>query len=398
VIVLGDRGYRLRVTVTATNASGSASADSATKDVTGAPVNLSPPTITGTAQAGSTLTAQPGSWTGVPAPTFTYQWALCNAAGLACVNIGGATAATYVPVGTDVGSTLLVKVSASNTGGASGPISSAVTPVVVAAPTGGGGGGGGGGAGNPDVIATLTASPASPGVGSTLTYVLTATLAAGSPSANDVVATINLPAQVTLFSTTVTRGQGCTGTTTLTCNLDFLSTGLVATVQIVTTINGTGSLVATASLTTTPADSNTANNTASVTTTVAGPPPPPPPPPPPLPALKQLGSRTLSGVQKGKTETIATRFSTNEALRLKMTATRLRSTSRLRFLKGTHIANKTLVSGALVVTASATHAGTYSLKGILTRAALVKGKTYVIHLTATNAKGKTTTLAIRFRA
>jgi hypothetical protein len=44
------------------------------------------------------------------------------------------------------------------------------------------------------------------------------------------------------------------------------------------------------------------------------------------------------------------------------------------------------------------HAGKYALNTILTRKKLVKGATYVIHLTATNANGKKTTLAIRFSA
>src|SRR5207245_11168649 len=93
LIAAGDAGFRLRVTVKATNGSGSASADSATKDVTGAPMNLAPPTITGVAQAGSLLTAQKGSWTGVPAPTFAYKWQQCDAAGLNCPDLGGAAGA-----------------------------------------------------------------------------------------------------------------------------------------------------------------------------------------------------------------------------------------------------------------------------------------------------------------
>ena len=38
------------------------------------------------------LTANPGTWTGSPAPTYTYQWRRCNAAGASCVDIAGATA------------------------------------------------------------------------------------------------------------------------------------------------------------------------------------------------------------------------------------------------------------------------------------------------------------------
>ena len=265
VIAAGDAGYRLRVTVTATNASGFASADSATADVTGPTVNLAAPTITGTAQVGSTLTSHAGSWTGVPAPTFSYQWERCDAAGANCADIASATASTYVPVVGDIGSTIRVKVSADNGGGPVGPVESAATPAVVAAPTTGGGGGGGSGI-PPDVVATISASPSNPVVGSTLTYIVQASILTGN--ATDVVATINLPSQVTLAAATADRGNGCTGTTTLTCDLNYLNGTLVATVRVVTQVAQAGTLVATASLTTTPGDTNTANNTATSTITI----------------------------------------------------------------------------------------------------------------------------------
>src|ERR1700756_111858 len=79
---------RLRVQVTATNSSGSGVAVSRPTSVvqpTGtAPKNTSPPTISGTTQAGSTLTASPGSWSGTPAPTFSYQWERCVGTGGGC--------------------------------------------------------------------------------------------------------------------------------------------------------------------------------------------------------------------------------------------------------------------------------------------------------------------------
>ena len=63
------------------------------------------PTISGTPQVGQTLTATKGTWTNSPT-SFTYQW---NRAG---TPIGGATAATYVPVSADVGNTLTISVTA----------------------------------------------------------------------------------------------------------------------------------------------------------------------------------------------------------------------------------------------------------------------------------------------
>lgn len=98
-----------------------------------APVNSSPPTITGTAQKGSTLTAQNGTWQNSPT-SFQYQWQRCNATGGSCANVAGATAKTYTPTGKDVGDTLRVRVTAVNADGTA-TADSAVTPVVTDAPS-----------------------------------------------------------------------------------------------------------------------------------------------------------------------------------------------------------------------------------------------------------------------
>lgn len=395
VIAAGDAGYRIRVTVTATNPSGSAAADSGTADVTGPTTNLTAPTITGTAQANSTLTAHTGSWTGVPAPTFTYQWERCDAAGANCADIASATASTYKPVAGDIGSTISVKVTGNNGGGPVGPVESAATPAVVAAPPSGGGGGGSGIP--PDVVASISASPANPGVGSTLTYTVQASILTGN--ATDVVATINLPSQVTFASATVNRGSGCTGTTTLTCDLNYLNGTLVATVQIVTQVNQTGTLVATASMTTTPGDSNTANNTATSTITISPPPPPPPPPPVlPAPVLKRIGTAPLVGARHKSSETLDARFHTNEAMQLSATVTPLGSTKKLTMLAKSRLAGRTTTSSHLILRGSVGTAGGYAIHLVFGRTALVHRHTYVVHLSAVNAKGKRTAITLRFKA
>lgn len=97
-----------------------------------APVNTAAPTISGVAQTGQTLTASSGTWTGTAPITYGYQWRRCDSAGANCGSGVIATGATYVPTSADVGSTLRVDVTATNTAG-SAVATSAPTAVVTAA-------------------------------------------------------------------------------------------------------------------------------------------------------------------------------------------------------------------------------------------------------------------------
>jgi hypothetical protein len=96
------------------------------------PVNRQLPTITGTAQVGQTLTAQPGNWAGTDPITFAYQWLRCSPAGTNCVAIEGATGRTYVVRAADLGQRLAVRVTATNVAG-TGSATSRVTAIVTAA-------------------------------------------------------------------------------------------------------------------------------------------------------------------------------------------------------------------------------------------------------------------------
>jgi hypothetical protein len=106
------------------------------------------PEISGTAQAGQTLTSTPGEWDGKPPPTATYVWLRCSASppsdetrdesdsenSNTCASIAGATALSYVPVAQDVGSTLRMFLTVSNHFGEASDVSDPTSAVMAPAP------------------------------------------------------------------------------------------------------------------------------------------------------------------------------------------------------------------------------------------------------------------------
>ena len=131
----GDVGHRLRVRVTATNSTGSGSAQSnATNVVTGssgsgAPVNKDEPVVTGIAKQGETLLATNGTWTGATPFTYTYQWLRCDTGGGACASIAGETSHNRTLTDGDVGHRLRIRVTAKNSIGTAAVQSNATAVV-----------------------------------------------------------------------------------------------------------------------------------------------------------------------------------------------------------------------------------------------------------------------------
>jgi hypothetical protein len=131
-----DIGDSADVVVTASDAGGSSSATSLpTQTVAAAPTpaptpappaNTAPPTISGSAVQGQTLTAAPGTWTNSPT-SYTYQWQDCTSSG--CTNISGATASSYVLQASDVGKTIAVTVTAGDPGGSTAAASATTATV-----------------------------------------------------------------------------------------------------------------------------------------------------------------------------------------------------------------------------------------------------------------------------
>jgi chitodextrinase len=100
-----------------------------------APSNNKPPTISGTAEVGQTLTATPGIWSENEPLSYAYDWLRCDVGGESCNPISGASGSTYTVVSADAGSTLRVEVTATNSAGSSTATSDATAVVIEPTPS-----------------------------------------------------------------------------------------------------------------------------------------------------------------------------------------------------------------------------------------------------------------------
>ena len=134
----GDVGHTIAVSVTGQNAAGQQTATSSPVGPINAaptpPQNQTLPSISGSQTAGQTLTADPGSWTGSPAPSYSYQWQQCDSGGQNCQPILTATQSSYQLQAGDVGQKIAVSVTGQNAAGQQTATSSPVGPIN-AAPT-----------------------------------------------------------------------------------------------------------------------------------------------------------------------------------------------------------------------------------------------------------------------
>jgi uncharacterized repeat protein (TIGR01451 family) len=254
--------------------------------------------------------------------------------------------------------------------------------------------GGSSGAG-PDLLVAASAAPAAPAVGATLTYTV-AVRNLGSLASRAFVA-IQLPSQVAYTASQTDRGPGCTGTTTLTCDLDFLAGDLVGTVRVQAGVREPGTLTLTATSSAQPGDIQPANDTASVVTVVA---PPAPLRPPAIAAatLRLVGTTPASVARRGKTASVSIRFRISDAARLQARLTPLRSTRAVPLLQGTSFAGSRSSRTRTAAATAVPRQGAYLFRAQVGAARLIRGRTYLVRLTAVAADGRQRALTIRFRA
>jgi PKD repeat protein len=132
-LTTADVGHRVRAVVTATNGVGNTPSTTGLSTTVAAgvvaPAKTADPSIGGIARDGQTLTETPGTFSG-SSPTITHQWQRCDAGGANCADLPGQTGTTYSVVPADVGHTLRVVDTATNTAGQA--VGTAVTGVVSA--------------------------------------------------------------------------------------------------------------------------------------------------------------------------------------------------------------------------------------------------------------------------
>ena len=96
--------------------------------------------------------------------------------------------------------------------------------------------------------------------------------------------------------------------------------------------------------------------------------------------------------------TFSARFWVSERARLRAVVTPLRSTRALALRRGTVLAGTRLTATRMAATATVARAGTYLLRARLSAVRLVRGRTYLVRLTAVAPGGRTRALTIRVRA
>ena len=99
----------------------------------GVPVAFSPPSITGRAKQGQTLSLGHGNWANLPGG-YRWQWEDCDRTGRTCIPIAGATGSSYRLSAADVGHRIRVVETAVNGFGTGAPAASLPTRAVAIRP------------------------------------------------------------------------------------------------------------------------------------------------------------------------------------------------------------------------------------------------------------------------
>jgi hypothetical protein len=179
-----------------------------------APRNTALPTISGTLSLGQTLAASQGMWSGTTPITYTYQWQQCDDTGASCTAEPAGTGATYIIVGNNVGNTMRVVVTATNSDGSATATSAATMKISGTLPV--------------TTTGTTTTATTTSGTITTTTMSTTTTKSpAGCTTTGGTVpiANITSPAHLTIDAFTVTPSPVTFGTKALTVRVHISGCG-----------------------------------------------------------------------------------------------------------------------------------------------------------------------------
>ena len=130
VLVAADDNAFITCNITATDDTGSRSKlSNSLGPVLAAPLSLTDPVASGTAQVGQTLSTTDGTWQGIATITFAYQWRRD------AVNISGATSSTYTLVAADYTTDIDCVVTATNSLGSASADSNDIVNIAGTAPS-----------------------------------------------------------------------------------------------------------------------------------------------------------------------------------------------------------------------------------------------------------------------
>ena len=324
-----------------------------------------------------------------------------NLAGASAVKFNGVSASFTVVSTTSITATV-------PTGATSGPVSvttpggtasssTSFTVTTAGGGDGGGGGGGGGGGAPADLALTMSASATSVAVGDTLVYRIAVQVA--NPTATSgvthAIVTDTLPAGVQLVSAQANRGPGCSGTSSVRCDLDFLSGTLVGEIVLTVRVTAPGSQLNTASVTAPEPDPNPSNNAASVTVNASS--PTTPSPGTPAPKLKQqpVPGTLLHAVRTPTLATVTSTVAIDKPATVTMSVRDARTGKALSLLRGSKLATTTLTKPALQARARIAAARSFRIAAVLSSQRMNKHRRYVVVVKATGANGKSSELLIR---
>jgi hypothetical protein len=197
----------------------------------------------------------------------------------------------------------------------------------------------------------------------------------------------SIPTGLTLVSAEADRGSGCSGTQTVVCAIGTLTTqASTATVTLTLRATRLGQFPVPLIVSGSPADTNLANNDASVSVavTAAG--------ASPRPTVRRVGAATARTVQARRTPgwvSLSAAVQARNATSMLVTVSRVGSTARLTLLKGSKV-GATTARRSLKSISIRPGTATRQLALRLGKAAIVKGRRYVIVVTVRNTVGSRT--------